>query len=176
MIAPLGVMAVTAGFLAVGLPAAQATNDGAQPGTPAVFGEWKWSSFTEWQPTTNQPADPDSQDGEANPLNLVKIGEGGPGQWPGVYEQQVEGGQTTETSGWVRTRPAGEGWMQLPGADGEKWVEDHAAYNETVVDHAAYDETVVDSVAVNQWYHWNGGHQAGRSFAAAGRRLEHRQR
>jgi len=49
------------------------------------FTPWVWSSYTPWQTLTTPPADPDGQDGEANPLNLRKITEGG----PGVYEQKV---------------------------------------------------------------------------------------
>src|SRR4051794_41772122 len=69
VIAPLGVMAVTAAFLAVGLPAAQA-------GTEPVLGQWTVSSVTQWQQTATQPADPDGQDGEDNILNVKKIGGG----------------------------------------------------------------------------------------------------
>ena len=47
-------------------------------------------------------ADPDSQDGDnAEP---VKIGEGGPGQWPGVDQQQVEGARRSRPPIGVCTR------------------------------------------------------------------------
>ena len=49
------------------------------------FTPWVWDSFTPWQTLTTPPADPDGQDGEANPLNLRKIVEGG----PDVYERRV---------------------------------------------------------------------------------------
>lgn len=160
IVAPIGVTAMVLASLAVGLPAAQAANDGSQTSTHAEFGEWAWSGFTSWQPTPTPPADPDSQDGEANPLNLAKIGEGGPGQSPGVYAREVEGGLTTETSDWVRARPDGEGWVQLSGPDGERSVRDAAAYDETVVDKKAWTETVVDEKAHWQRYSWAHGQKA----------------
>lgn len=45
-----------------------------QPAVAAVFGDWQWDRYTDWQTTDTQPADPDSQAGEDNPLNLVQIG------------------------------------------------------------------------------------------------------
>jgi hypothetical protein len=130
IVAPIGVAAIVLASVAVGLPEAQAADDGDQRGTDAVLGDWAWSSFTAWQSTPTPPADPDSQDGEDNPLNLATIGEGGPGQWPGVYAREGEGGLTTETSAWVRAMPDGEGWARVPGADGERWVQDSPAKHE----------------------------------------------
>lgn len=43
---------------------------------PASFGPWVWDSFTDWSLSDVTPADPDGEEGEDNPLNLVQIGEG----------------------------------------------------------------------------------------------------
>jgi hypothetical protein len=161
IVAPIGVTAVVLASLAVGLPAAQATSGGDQRGTDAGFGEWARSGFTAWQPTAKPPADPDSQEGAENPLNLVKIGQGGPGRQQGVYEREVEGGLRTETSDWVRVMPDGEDWVQVAGSAGAKWVQDAAAYDQTVVDKGAWTETVVDEEAHWQRYSWTGGPHQG---------------
>ena len=157
VIAPIGVAAMALASLAVGLPSAQASSGAGQRGTDAVFGAWAWSSFTSWQPTPTRLPTRTRRTGRTNPLNLVKIGEGGPGQWTGVYEREVEGGLTTEISDWVGAMPDGEGWVQMPGAAGERWVEDSRAYDETVVDKPAWTETVVDEAAHWQRYSWTGG-------------------
>ena len=156
VLAPIGVMAVTAACFAGALPAAQASTGGEQPctpsqGTPAVFGPWAQSGSTDWQTTQDSPVDPDGQSGEDNVANVTRIGT--------VEHRSVSSASTYQMSDWLRSRPAGDGWSQLPGEQGERQIVDVRAYDETVVDHQAYDETVVDSAAVNQWYHWNGGYQ-----------------
>ena len=143
VIAPLAVLATTLACVAVGLPAAQATD-----GPKAVFGTWEWSRFTDANTDPDQPADPDGQTGEENAANVIQIGE--------RYERQVPGTEH-ESSDWVRHAPPGDGWVQLPGADGEKWVQDKAAWAETVVDQAASTETVEEEAAHWQRYSWTGG-------------------
>ncbi len=126
VIAPIGVTATVLACLAAGLPAAQATD-----GTDAEFGAWAWSSFTDPQTDPNPPADPDGQDGEDNLANVTQIGE--------LYQKRLRRPSPTELSGWVREAPEGEGWVRLPGADGEKSVQDEAAFDETVVDDGGVD-------------------------------------
>ena len=153
VIAPIGVTATVLASLAVGLPAAQATSGAEQRGTDAVFGAWSWSGFTDPQTDPKPPADPDGQDGEDNLANVIQIGERYPKQAPGTESNQL--------SGWVRQAPEGEGWIQLPGADGQRWVQDEAAWDETVVDKDAWTETVIDKEAHWQRYSWTGGpHEA----------------
>ncbi len=94
VIAPLAVLATTLACVAVGLPAAQATD-----GPNAVFGKWEWSRFTDASTDPGQPADPDGQTGEENVANVIEIGE--------RFEQQVPGTEH-ESSDWTRTL---EGWV-----------------------------------------------------------------
>ncbi len=144
VIAPIGVTATVLACLAAGQPAAQASG-----GTDAEFGTWAWSRFTDPQTDPNPPADPDGQAGEDNLANVTQIGE--------LYQRQAPAAESTQLSGWVREAPEGEGWVRLPGADGEKWVQDEAAFDETVVDEDAWTETVVDEASHWQRYSWTGG-------------------
>ena len=140
VIAPVAVLATTLVCVAVGLPSAQATD-----GPRAVFGTREWSRFTDANADSGQPVYLDGQTGEENVANVIQIGE--------RYERQVPGTEY-ESSAWVRHAPEGAGWVQLPGADGEKWVQDEKAWTETVVDEAARTETVVDEAAHWQRYSW----------------------
>ena len=45
IVAPIGLTAMVLASLAVGLPAAQAANDGDQRSTDAVFSKWAWSEL-----------------------------------------------------------------------------------------------------------------------------------
>ena len=109
VIAPIGVTATVLASLAVGLPAAQASDGADQRGTDPVLGSWAWSSFTDGRRTANPPADPDLQDGEENPLNLVKIGEVG----RFLHEQDVgrKSGQPWPPIGCRPCLPGGDGWQ-----------------------------------------------------------------
>ena len=153
VIAPIGVTATVLASLAVGLPSAQATGGTDQRGTDALFGTWAWSRFTDAQADPNPPADPDGQGGEDNLANIIQIGE--------RFQKQAPGTESTQLSGWVVEAPEGEGWVRLPGADGEKRVQDEAAFDETVVDKKAWTETVMDEEAHWQRYSWTGGSHEG---------------
>ena len=141
-LAPVAVMATIPAALALALPAQAANGVTEPPCTPseatgAVFGDWTPSDeFTDWQESNETPADPDSEAGDDNPLNLKQIGEG--------EHQWVLGGFVTQTTDWLREKPAGDGWS----VNATKLVTDKAAYNETI------------SQAVDQWYHWNGSYQS----------------
>jgi len=143
VIASVALLTTGLASVAIGFPAAEASD-----GTNAAFGTWKWSRFTEAQADPNPPTDPDGESGEGNLANVIQIGE--------RYERQIPGTEY-QSSDWVRHTSQGDGWVQLPGADGEKWVEDTAAYDETVEDTAAWTETVEEEAAHWQRYSWTGG-------------------
>ena len=143
IVAPIGLAAMVLASLAVGLPAAQAANDGDQRSTDAVFGKWAWSGFTAWQTDQTRPADPDGQDGDHNVANVTQIGE--------RYEKEVPGTSETVLTGWLTEEP-GEGWTRID----QEAVTDVEAGDETVVVKDAYDEVVVVKQAWTQdvFDHW----------------------
>jgi len=90
------------------------------------FTPWVWSSFTPWQTSATPPVDPDIQAGEGNPLNLLQVGEGGPGVYqrevittvyvPGYTEYYVLDGEPSlieADASWVTADQTPEGWEQF---------------------------------------------------------------
>jgi len=142
VIAPIVLLTTALASVAVGVPAAQATD-----GTSPVFGKWASTSFTTPQTHPGQPADPDGQTGEDNLANVKQIGE--------RHELQIPA--TKHVSGWLRDAPEGNDWVQLPGTDGEKSVQDTEAYDQIVMDKEAWTETVEQDAAHWQRYSWTGG-------------------
>jgi hypothetical protein len=90
VVAPVVLLTTALAAVAVGMPAAQATD-----GTNAVFGTWEWSRFTSAQTDPAAPADPDGQAGEGNFANVSQIGEGWADTHDDAYRQKV-------SDGWVR--------------------------------------------------------------------------
>ena len=128
VIAPVALLTASLACVAVGIPAAQATD-----GTNAVFGKWASTGFTTAQTDPGPPADPDGQTGEDNLANVKQIGE---------RHERADPATKHESSGWLRHAPEEDGWVQLPGADGEKSVQDTEAHDQIVVDKKAWTETV----------------------------------
>lgn len=90
MLHGLAVAAVLASGLMVA-DAAYASDAECVPsqGNQAVFGDWAWDSYTQWQPANTTPSDPDGQSGEDNLANEVQIGEGYNDTLDAAYRQPV---------------------------------------------------------------------------------------
>jgi hypothetical protein len=103
---------------------------------PPSFGPWSFKEFTPWVLSDTLPADPDTQDGEDNLLNLLRVRADGMESKKVVTTEAVDGYWVYYTNPGESTNEADAAWILASEGLGAPWV-NHA--ERTVVDVEAVD-------------------------------------